>query len=121
MNDCKLCKNQIKSETEVLFETEFWIFRRSDSGTKGHYFLELRTHRNSVMEIKDSEWYDYSLIYPRSIRWIYNHDNPVKIYTLCISEAVIHPHYHLIARFEDDDKGISKISQTINSQPKDSR
>jgi diadenosine tetraphosphate (Ap4A) HIT family hydrolase len=119
MNDCKLCKNQSNSSTEVLFETEHWIFRRSDTGIKGHYFLELRTHRSSIMEIKDSEWYDYSIVYPKAIRWIQDHDHPVKIYTLCISEAVIHPHYHLIARFENDEKGLPKISNTINTIPKD--
>jgi diadenosine tetraphosphate (Ap4A) HIT family hydrolase len=38
--------------------------------------------------------------------WIYKHFKPVKLYTITISEAVPHLHFHLVPRFEESPKGI---------------
>jgi len=135
---CKICdihksildgenfnQNQINNNLDHLDKGEFhffrltdhWVLREAESekSCKGYLYLEPRKHSESFTDISSEAYKEMGVLIEQGMHWIEQNFHPKKIYTLTISEAVPHIHFHLVPRYKQDVKGLDYLKLALGS------
>ena len=89
--NCKICDiHHSKLIPMVVGETFHWVVRHSEfsKNAPGYLYIEPKRHVETY--------------------------NDLKLYTITISEAVPHLHFHLVPRFEESPKGIEFLQLALS-------
>lgn len=99
---------------EYIYVDENWILRLADSkkNCPGYLYLEPRIHAESFPELGEI-LNDLGRVLKIGMDWIQKNHNPRKIYTVSISEAVPHLHFHLVPHYGSDVKGIDYLKLAL--------
>ncbi|MGG4167070.1 HIT family protein [Rossellomorea vietnamensis] len=113
MENCPICEKH-KEKVALFYEDEHWIVRPGpfNSHLLGYVYIEPKRHVEN--------WSDFTEIELKKIGWLIKKCetalrqllNVERVYTVTISEAVRHIHFHVIPReLENDIKGLQLIKQ----------
>ncbi|MDX1961484.1 MAG: HIT family hydrolase [Leptospiraceae bacterium] len=116
--ECKICKIHLDSSNTFLYESNEWILREAEKekNCAGYLYLEPKKHRTSFVEFSPIEYASLSVVLEKGMNWITKNYSPKKIYTVTISEAVPHIHFHLVPRYTDELKGIPYLQAALEGK-----
>ena len=115
--NCKICDiHHSKTIPMVIGETFHFVVRHSElsKNAPGYLYIEPKRHVEAYNDLIHGEFMQLGECMKLATEWIYKHFKPVKLYTITISEAVPHLHFHLVPRFEESPKGIEFLQQAIS-------
>lgn len=117
-SDCKICTVQSSGSPHFLMEFEHFTVRKAESekNCPGYLYIEPRRHIEIFTELNTDEYSEFGSVLEKSIRWIYEHFQPRKLYTVTVSEAVPHIHWHLVPRYSDQLKGFPYIQAALEGK-----
>lgn len=120
--NCKICTIHSDSIPFLLKKDEFWVVRHSEftKNCPGYLYIEPLKHVESFKDIDPDAFRMLGENLKFAADWIYANFNPIKIYTITVSEAVPHIHYHLVPRYDDSVKGIDYIKLALSAELKSS-
>ncbi|MCB1159782.1 MAG: HIT family hydrolase [Leptospiraceae bacterium] len=81
-----------------------------------YLYIEPIEHIESYNELSIEAWLEFGKVMGIAVEWIYKHYSPKKLYTVSISEAVKHLHFHLVPRYQDDILGIEYLSTALSAK-----
>ncbi|HMV44808.1 MAG TPA: HIT domain-containing protein [Leptospiraceae bacterium] len=117
--DCKICDiHHTKSIPMLVGETFHWVIRHSEftKNAPGYLYIEPKRHVESYNDLIHGEFMQLGECMKMATEWIYRHFKPLKLYTITVSEAVPHLHFHLVPRFEDSPKGIEFLQEALSGK-----
>lgn len=123
MSNCPICDKHHSNLSTVLYETEHWIitYGQYDSQILGYLYLEPKRHIENWSDFRDEELLEIGLIIKKvegTLRELISID---RLYTVTISEAVRHIHFHLIPRLNEETvRGLDLIQQATTQTVKTS-
>lgn len=77
-------------------------------------YIEPRRHVEVYNDLIHGEFMQLGECMKLATEWIYKNFKPLKLYTITISEAVPHLHFHIVPRFEDSPKGIEFLQIALS-------
>ncbi|MCG9875398.1 MAG: HIT family hydrolase [Leptospiraceae bacterium] len=109
--------NLEKEEIQFFHATDHWVLREAEpeKSCKGYLYLEPRKHSESFTDISSEAYKEMGVLIEQGMHWIEQNFHPKKIYTLTISEAVPHIHFHLVPRYKQDVKGLDYLKLALGS------
>jgi diadenosine tetraphosphate (Ap4A) HIT family hydrolase len=122
---CKICnlhksiliENNHNGSNQDSFQkiTDHWILREAEpeKSCHGYLYLEPRMHCESFSSIPPEAYKELGIMLELGMRWIDENFHPLKIYTVTISEAVPHIHFHLVPRFQTEIKGLDYLKLAL--------
>ncbi len=115
--NCKICEIHPVKENLIL-EKKFFFVRHSEfsKNVPGYLYIEPKKHIENYSEFSKEEFYELSECLEFGVNWIYKYFSPKKIYTVTISEAVPHIHFHLVPRYIDEFKGFSYLQKAVSGE-----
>lgn len=116
MHSCPICEKHRKHTKDdyILYEDENWVISHGpiESQILGYIYLEPKNHYENWSEFTDSELSEIGKIIKKveeALRAVLPLE---RLYSVTISEAVRHIHFHLIPRLKENDvKGLPLIEQ----------
>lgn len=116
--NCKICKIHSSKIPMVVCETSHWVIRHSEFSkhAPGYLYIEPKRHIEAYNELSLEEFIQLGECMELATNWIYQHFKPLKLYTITVSESVLHLHFHLVPRFEDRLKGIEFLQMALSGK-----
>jgi diadenosine tetraphosphate (Ap4A) HIT family hydrolase len=104
--------------SELIYKSENWILRHSEKekNIPGYLYLEPIRHVEEYSKFNSLEFQEIGIFIEKGIQWIYNYSNPKKIYTVTVSEAVPHIHFHIVPRYIDSVKGLEYLALALSGK-----
>ena len=121
MSNCKICDIH-KELYRGDHEFNSWIIREAekDKNCPGYYYVESKFHKESYGEFSIFDWEELGRAIHQITQKILTEYKPLKIYTISISEAVPHLHFHIVPRYKENSKGIEYLEKALGGKlPKD--
>jgi diadenosine tetraphosphate (Ap4A) HIT family hydrolase len=117
MITCKLCNIQPSD----LIDSEIWNHWRvrpaeKEKNCPGYHYIEFKTHIETYFEVSSDAWKEYGMIVSNLTSLVYRNHSPLKIYTVSISEAVPHLHFHFIPRYKETPIGIEYLQLALTGK-----
>ncbi|MCL7748040.1 HIT family protein [Halalkalibacter alkaliphilus] len=99
MSQCPICEKHEKKK-DVLFENENWVITHGPLGSQllGYVYLEPKRHVENWSDFSETELVELGPLIKKielSLKELIHLD---RLYSVTISEAVRHIHFHLIPR-----------------------
>ncbi len=115
MLDCKICKIHSQFQAQANFSFKYWIVRPSDSekSCPGYHYIEAKGHLKDYAEVSKEAWIEYGEIIHILTGIIHSKFSPLKIYTVSISEAVPHLHFHFVPRYISSPVGMDYLNLAL--------
>lgn len=114
MSTCKLCNLHPSDlvDSEILTH---WRIRPAvrEKNCPGYHYIEFKTHVETYLEVNSDAWKEYGMIISHLTSLVYNNYSPLKIYTVSISEAVPHLHFHFVPRYIEFPIGIEYLQLAL--------
>ena len=120
--NCKICEIHAKKIPMVVGETFHYVIRHSEfsKNAPGYLYIEPKRHVEVYNDLIHGEFMQLGECMKIATEWIYKHFKPLKLYTITISEAVPHLHFHIVPRLEDSPKGIEFLQLALSGNLKSS-
>ena len=117
-SDCKICLIHSSENSPILFESKNFFTRKAEpeKNCPGYLYIEPKKHIENLTEFTSDEFTEFGLLMEKSVRWIYANFKPLKLYTVTVSEAVPHIHWHLVPRYSDELKGFAYIQSALEGR-----
>jgi diadenosine tetraphosphate (Ap4A) HIT family hydrolase len=117
MNTCKLCNFQPSD----LIDSEIFTYWRvrpaeKEKNCPGYHYIEFKTHVETYLEVNSDAWKEYGMIISNLTSLVYNKYSPLKIYTISISEAVPHLHFHFVPRYLESPIGFEYLQLALTNK-----
>lgn len=112
--DCKICSKHLNKDKFFILETSYFEIWHGvlDSHILGYIYLEPKRHVENWVEFTQDELVELPFLIQKIEGLLKKLVNADRVYTVTISEAVRHLHFHLIPRIEDSNlKGLNLIEQ----------
>ena len=115
---CKICEIHRISVPFLVYENPFWVLRHSEAekNCPGYLYLEPKLHVVAYPEFPEEVLQSLGEALKRGTDWIYSYFNPEKIYTVTISEAIPHIHFHIVPRYSPEAKGLEYLKLALSSE-----
>ena len=120
--NCKIWEIHAKKIPMVVGETFHYVIRHSEfsKNAPGYLYIEPKRHVEVYNDLIHGEFMQLGECMKIATEWIYKHFKPLKLYTITISEAVPHLHFHIVPRLEDSPKGIEFLQLALSGNLKSS-
>lgn len=118
MSNCPICEKHKKVQ-DVLFENENWMITHGPLASQllGYVYLEPKRHVENWTEFTDEELSEVGPLIKKveaALKGLLPID---RLYSVTISEAVRHIHFHLIPRENENEvKGLPLIEQATQQK-----
>lgn len=113
VEECKICSVHGLNIGE---RQNHWVVRDAEKEKKipFYFYIESIIHVESYRELSAEAWEEFGRIIEKYTQYIYSKSQPLKIYTVSISEAVPHLHFHLVPRYIESPKGMEYLSLALS-------
>lgn len=121
MHSCPICEKHRKHTKDdyILYEDKNWVISHGpiESQILGYIYLEPKNHYENWSEFTDSELSEIGKII-KKVEEALRAELPLeRLYSVTISEAVRHIHFHLIPRLKENEvKGLPLIEQATQGK-----
>lgn len=118
MSECPICEKHRNLET-AIFEDEHWIVTHGplDSQILGYLYLEPKRHVENWSNLSHKELLKVGPLFKRLEEALKKELDIDRVYTVTISEAVRHLHFHIIPREKGNEvKGLPLIEQATQQK-----
>jgi diadenosine tetraphosphate (Ap4A) HIT family hydrolase len=115
---CKICDIHKTELSGLVLVTKDWVIREAEAekNCKGYLYIEPIIHVEKFTDFNYSMYASLGTCIEEGMKWIYKHNSPQKIYTVTISEAVPHIHFHLVPRYIDFPKGLDYLKLALEGK-----
>lgn len=111
MDPCGIC---IKNKNEIIYENSNWIITHGpfEAQILGYFYMAPKRHIENWHEFTEAELKEIGPLIKKVEEVLKEEIDLERLYTITISEAMRHIHFHLIPREVNSDiRGISLIEQ----------
>lgn len=118
MESCIICAKH-KQMDHVIYEDNDWIVSHGpiESQILGYLYLEPKRHVEHWGDFREEELSNIGLLIKRAEMALKQELMVDRVYTVTISEAVRHIHFHLIPRVDGEEtKGLPLIEQATQKK-----
>lgn len=117
-SDCKICLTHDSLSIPFSIKSKNFLVREAESekNCPGYLYIEPKRHIESFAELSHDEFSEFGSVMEESVGWIYENFKPLKLYTVTVSEAVPHIHWHLVPRYSDELKGFPYIQAVLEGR-----
>jgi len=117
MNTCKLCNLQPSDLIDSEIFTHWKVGpSEKEKNCPGYHYIEFKTHVETYLEVNSDAWKEYGMIISNLTSLVYKKTSPLKIYTVSISEAVPHLHFHFVPRYMESPIGIEYLQLALTGK-----
>ncbi|MGG0518671.1 HIT domain-containing protein [Priestia aryabhattai] len=116
MSDCLICNSE---ESNFFFNTKYFQVKHGlvASQILGYLILSPKRHLEAWSDMSEEELVEFPNLIKTLESLLIKHVNAERVYTVTISEAVRHLHFHLIPRSNTEEvKGIDLIQQATQQK-----
>ncbi|MFC0471054.1 HIT family protein [Halalkalibacter kiskunsagensis] len=119
MSQCPICEKHETVNEDVLFENQNWVITHGPLASQlfGYIYIEPKRHVENWTEFTDSELAEIGPLIKKvesALKEVISID---RLYSVTISEAVRHIHFHLITRETTSEvKGLPLIEQATQQK-----
>jgi diadenosine tetraphosphate (Ap4A) HIT family hydrolase len=120
VSQCPICEKHERKE-EVLFENQNWVISHGPLASQllGYVYIEPKRHVENWSEFTDAELLEIGPLLKSVESALQELISLDRLYSVTISEAVRHIHFHLIPRVDECDvKGLPLIEQATQQKVK---
>lgn len=82
----------------------------------GYLYIEPFRHVEDYPSFTAEEFNELSQMLSIATNWIHQKFQPKKLYTITVSEAVPHIHFHIVPRYTDETKGLDYLKLALSSE-----
>lgn len=118
MDTCKICEKH-KSSNGKVFENDYLVVYHGavESSILGYFYIEPKRHIEDWDQLTDSEIIEIGMMHRKISKLLKYKLSVERVYSVTISEAVRHLHFHIIPRMNKSTKrGIELIEQATQNK-----